>query len=163
MSSRRRVPHKNRKNACFGCGAANPNGLQLKFQPVSGERRATVEARTRIPRRFDGAPHILHGGVVATLLDEAMSKVNAELDLVAVTTRLEVRYRRPVPSSQLITIRAYHRTRRKQSLYHAAEIRCAEGRLLAEATGRFHILSRDVVTRMSDALAVRNEQPGESV
>lgn len=55
--------------SCFGCGPANPTGLGLAFEAV-GE---TVEATFTPTDRLSGAPAFVHGGIVMTLLDEAMA------------------------------------------------------------------------------------------
>lgn len=55
--------------SCFGCGPANPHSLGLVFEAV-GE---TVEATFALDEQFSGAPAFVHGGVVMTVLDEAMA------------------------------------------------------------------------------------------
>ena len=58
------------ENRCFGCGQANPVGLQLEFSLASD--RSVVSLAT-IPDTCEGHPGYLHGGIIATLLDESMS------------------------------------------------------------------------------------------
>jgi uncharacterized protein (TIGR00369 family) len=82
------------QHSCFGCGPANRTGLKLKFY-VNQEH--TIVCHFRIPRRFEGPPGLTHGGVIATLLDEAMSKVNRHKGVVAMTRQMDVEYLRPVP------------------------------------------------------------------
>src|ERR1017187_3394289 len=84
------------QNRCFGCGPANPIGLQLEF--LLAEDGAAV-CLTTVPERFDGHPGYLHGGIIATLLDEAMSKAVRARGLTAMTRHLEIDYKRPVPSA----------------------------------------------------------------
>lgn len=55
--------------SCFGCGPANPHSLGLAFEAV-GE---SVEARFCLGEQFSGAPAFVHGGIVMTVLDEAMA------------------------------------------------------------------------------------------
>lgn len=81
-------------NHCFGCGQANRSGLRLKFF-VDEER--TIVCRLRLARRFEGPPGHAHGGVIATLLDEAMSKANRQFGVLAMTRQMEVDYLKPVP------------------------------------------------------------------
>ena len=59
------------QNSCFGCGQANPVGLRLEFLLADD---GSVVCFAAIPNTFEGPPRYLHGGIVATLLDEAMSK-----------------------------------------------------------------------------------------
>jgi acyl-coenzyme A thioesterase PaaI-like protein len=79
---------------CFGCSPANPSGLQLRFRR-HGDR---VLARYRIDHRFHGAPGIAHGGIAATILDEASCAAVVFLtDRHVVTGELTVRYECPCP------------------------------------------------------------------
>ena len=79
---------------CFGCSPSNPSGMQLRFRR-EGTR---VRSRSRIPDRFHGAPGVVHGGIVATMLDEVSCAVAVFVaDRFVVTGELVVRYERPVP------------------------------------------------------------------
>ena len=89
------------QNRCFGCGAANESGLQLLFQLAED---GTVVSLAEVPDRFEGHPGYLHGGVIATLLDEAMSKAVRSRNVSAMTRELKVDYLRPVPSLKPIRI-----------------------------------------------------------
>jgi uncharacterized protein (TIGR00369 family) len=84
------------QNRCFGCGEANPTGLQLCFLLAPD---GTVVCPANIPTGFEGHPGYLHGGIIATLLDETMSKAVRARGLTAMTRHLEVDYKRPVPSA----------------------------------------------------------------
>ena len=151
-SSNSGTPHRDRKNECFGCGAGNPDGLGLKFQPVAQARPGTVRARCKIPRRFHGAPGILHGGIVATLLDEAMAKTTSALGLTAMTHELTVEYRKMVPTSRWILIEGRHRCKRGRYVYQAAEIRDEDGTVLARGRGRFVMIDRERIQALRKKL-----------
>src|ERR1035441_5757061 len=84
------------QNRCFGGGPASAIGLHLEF--LLAEDGAVVCLPT-IPESFEGPPGYLHGGIIATLLDEAMSKTVRARGLKAVTGRMEIDYRRPVRSA----------------------------------------------------------------
>ncbi|MGP8253694.1 MAG: PaaI family thioesterase [Terracidiphilus sp.] len=88
-------------NRCFGCGPANPSGLQLQFQLAPD---LTVVCIAQVSDDFSGHPGYLHGGVIATLLDEAMSKSVRARNALAMTRELKVEYLRPVPSCSPIRI-----------------------------------------------------------
>jgi acyl-coenzyme A thioesterase PaaI-like protein len=82
------------EGGCFGCSPANPSGLQLRFR----RRGDRVTARYIIDDRFHGAPGIAHGGIAATILDEASCAAVVFLaDRHVVTGELLVRYERPCP------------------------------------------------------------------
>lgn len=92
-------------NRCFGCGQANRTGLRLKFF-VDEER--TIVCPVRLARRFEGPPGYAHGGVIATLLDEAMSKANRQFGVLAMTRQMEVEYLKPVPLGAGLTLVGRH-------------------------------------------------------
>ncbi len=88
-------------NRCFGCGPANPSGLQLQFMLADDK---SVVCLAQVSDHFEGHPGFLHGGVIATLLDEAMSKSVRARNALAMTRELKVEYLRPVPSCAPIRI-----------------------------------------------------------
>jgi len=83
------------KNYCFACGKNNPDGMRLKF--AYDEQRNCFVCRFRLRKRFTGPPGHAHGGIIATILDEAMGKVNRLREVVALTSQITVDYLRPVP------------------------------------------------------------------
>ena len=121
-------------NRCFGCGPANPGGLHIEFFLASDN---SVVAQPVISAAFEGHPGYLHGGVIATLLDEAMSKAVRALGKPSMTRKLEVEYLRPVPSSAPLRVEG-HVTRNEQRKHWAeAKIMNAEGTVLAQGHGLF--------------------------
>lgn len=121
-------------NRCFGCGQANPAGLRLDFlQAPDG----AVVSLPVVPDTFDGHPGYLHGGIIATLLDEAMSKAVRALGRPAMTRKLDVDYLRPVPSA--VPLRIEGRVVRSEGRKHWVEARIlnAEGIVLAQGNGLF--------------------------
>lgn len=122
-------------NPCFGCGGANPRGMQLVFERDDEHRR--IVGRFRLGAEFQGGRGFIHGGILATLLDEAMGKVNRFSDVVAVTAELNVEYLRPVRVDEEITVEAFQVERNGRELHHAGEIRSAAGKVLAKGKGRF--------------------------
>jgi uncharacterized protein (TIGR00369 family) len=122
------------QNRCFGCGPANPTGLQLEF--LLAEDGSAV-CLTTVPDHFDGHPGYLHGGIIATLLDEAMSKAVRAHGLTAMTGRIEIDYLRPVPSGALLRMEG--RIVRSEGRKHWTEARVlnARGTTLAQGKGIF--------------------------
>jgi len=90
-----------------------------------------------VPDTYEGPPGYLHGGIIATLLDEAMSKAVRARGPSAMTRQMEVDYHRPVHSGT--PIRMEGRILRSEGRKHwtAARILNATGHLLAEAKGLF--------------------------
>jgi uncharacterized protein (TIGR00369 family) len=121
-------------NRCFGCGPANHHGLHLEF--FLAQNGAVVSSPV-IAAAFDGHPGNLHGGIIATLLDEAMSKAVRASGKASMTRKMEVEYLRPVPSG--VSIRIEGRVVRKEDrkLWTEARILDGEDKLLAHAKGLF--------------------------
>lgn len=122
------------QNRCFGCGQGNAAGLRLEFfLAVDG----SVVSLPTVPDSFEGPRGFLHGGIVATLLDEAMSKSVRAKGFTAMTRHIEVDYLRPVPSRTPIRIegRAIQSDGRK----HRTEARIldADGAVLAHGKALF--------------------------
>ena len=129
-------------NPCFGCGAANARGMKLVFE-LDAERRV-VTGRFRLDAEYQGSMGILHGGIIALLLDEAMGKLNRLHDARAVTAELDVQYLRPVRVAEEIVVEAIEISREGRNLMHRGEIRSAEGKILARGTGRFVVVGERV-------------------
>jgi uncharacterized protein (TIGR00369 family) len=126
------------ENHCFGCGAANARGMLLTFGQDDQRRR--IVGRFRLGREYEGGPGFLHGGIIATLMDEAMGKVNRFREVKAVTAELNVEYHRPVPVDTEIVVEAFEAAHQGRSLHHQCEIRDAAGKLLARGKGRFVVV-----------------------
>jgi uncharacterized protein (TIGR00369 family) len=122
------------QNRCFGCGHANPKGLHLEF--LLAEDRSVVSFPT-ISDSYEGPVGYIHGGIIATLLDETMSKAVRASGHTAMTRHMEVNYLRPVPSGA--PLRLEGRVTRNEGRKHWAETKIfdAEGTLLAQGNGLF--------------------------
>jgi uncharacterized protein (TIGR00369 family) len=91
-----------------------------------------------VPGAFDGHPGYLHGGIIATLLDEAMSKAVRALGRPSVTRRLEVEYLRPVPSGAPLRIEGRIVGSERRKHHSEAKILNADGVVLAHGKGLFY-------------------------
>jgi uncharacterized protein (TIGR00369 family) len=122
------------QNRCFGCGQANRAGLRLEFFRAAD---ASVVCLATVADRFEGPRGYLHGGIIATLLDETMSKAVRARGLAAMTRQIEIDYRRPVPSGAPLRIES--RILRSEGGRHwtEAKILDAKEHTLASAKGLF--------------------------
>jgi uncharacterized protein (TIGR00369 family) len=130
--------HPVKKNLCFACGKANPHGMHLKFS-LDQERRHFV-SHFRLSKRYTGPPGHCHGGIIATILDDAMSKLNKLRDLVAATSRMTVEYLRPVPLHKRLRVESKEIGKRGRRLTRVAEIFDQNGTVLARSRGIFVII-----------------------
>jgi acyl-coenzyme A thioesterase PaaI-like protein len=144
-----------RANHCFGCGPANPQGLRLTFSPdASDPTRITATAHLTLTRLHEGPPGYIHGGIIATLMDEAMSKLNRPLNVLAMTRHMEVDYLRPAPLHQPLVLIGTHISRPAhdkgspgRKLFHQAELQLPDGTVLARAKGLFIVIPDTHLTR----------------
>jgi len=130
----------NPTNGCFGCGAANARGMQLNFE--QDDQARCIRGRFCLGDEYAGGPGILHGGIIAVLLDEAMGKVGRFRGVRAVTAELKIEYLRPVPVGQEIVVEAHEVEMNGRNMFREGEIRSAKGVVLARGTGRFVDISK---------------------
>lgn len=86
---------------CFACGMKNPEGLRIEWK-VEGDRTTAEYAPEK---KFQGWKDIAHGGLLATLLDEAMTRLAWIARGGALTAEMTVRYLKPAPIGKKIYIR----------------------------------------------------------
>ena len=118
---------------CFVCGVENKYGLHLRFYDTT-EGEVIVE--TTVPEQFQGYPGIVHGGIVASLVDEALGRVHMGSPndpRFMFTARLTVNYRKPVPTGQPIKVVAQALKSKRRSATSTAQVLGPDGELLAEA------------------------------
>ena len=117
---------------CFVCGRNNPIGLKLDF---------TFDGKTMttrfVPRKeHQGYVDIVHGGIVATLLDEIMVKLAIELGMPAVTAQMDVRLKKALHIGEAVTVSAEITEDTRKLLRAYAEAVTDEGVIVADARGK---------------------------
>lgn len=126
---------KGPQNHCFACGKDNPQGMRLKFY-IDEEARHAV-CKFKLARRYQGPPGHAHGGIIATILDEAMGKINRLSRVVALTRTMNVEYLKPVPLGKQLTVIGRARGVEGREHTNVAEITDDQGKVLARSTGVF--------------------------
>ena len=126
--------------SCFVCGPDNTRGLHLAFQTNEcGEMIAEW-----IPEpEMEGYQGIVHGGLVSTVLDEAMAKVVDASGASALTAELRVRFRQQVPSGGPVRVRGWIESRNKRVINAEAALTSADGVELAHAWAVFLALKQE--------------------
>jgi uncharacterized protein (TIGR00369 family) len=130
--------HSQTTNFCFGCGKDNLHGMRLRFF-LDPERQRFV-CNVRLTRRYTGPPGHCHGGIIATILDEAMSKLSKLRDVIAATSQMKVDYLKPVPLGRPLRVESREIGKRGRRLSRIAEIFDEKGIVLARARGVFVII-----------------------
>ena len=125
----------NPSNHCFGCGGGNDRGMQLTFEQDDATRR--IRGSFRIGATYQGGTGMVHGGIIAMLLDEVMAKVSRFAQDSAVTGELTVKYLKPVPVDKDIVVEGWEVERSGRNIFREGEIRDASGVVLAKGRGHF--------------------------
>lgn len=118
---------------CFVCGQKNPFGLHLKFYATGPDE---VTAEYTVAEQYQGYPGVVHGGIVAAMLDEVTGRSlmgPGEAPRFMFTARLNVCYRKNVPVGQPLRIVGRAGKRRNRSATASGAIYDPQGNLLAEA------------------------------
>ncbi|HXN58543.1 MAG TPA: PaaI family thioesterase [Candidatus Angelobacter sp.] len=97
-------------------------------------------------QRFQGFPGVLHGGILATMLDETMSRTGALRKEWLVTGKLDIRYRRPAPIDQPLRVWGEVARERDGAIDAIGAVELMDGTVLAEARGMFVRLPDEVAT-----------------
>jgi uncharacterized protein (TIGR00369 family) len=126
------------QNFCFACGPENPDGMKLHF--FFDEAAHLAICHFTLDRRYQGPPMHAHGGIIATILDEAMGKVNKLREVIGLTRHMEVQYLKPVPLGKPLTVTAREKHITSREHTNAAEITNEQGEMLARSTATFVIV-----------------------
>jgi uncharacterized protein (TIGR00369 family) len=117
---------------CFVCGRENPSGLHLDFYDTApGETTAEIT----LAERFEGYPGVVHGGIVASILDEVTGRVFMQggTTRFMVTAKLEIRYRKPVPVGERLVVTGCAVRDAGRVAQATGKIQDSAGNILAEA------------------------------
>jgi acyl-coenzyme A thioesterase PaaI-like protein len=133
---------------CFVCGVENPAGLHQTFYD---QPDGTVVSEITVPDRYQGYPGVVHGGILASMLDEVAGRAAMQGDTtrLMMTARMEIRYRKPVPIGQpLHLVGRIGKSRGRLTIVHG-EVRLPDGSLATEA----ELLLSDIPAGYSGAAA----------
>jgi len=118
---------------CFACGQRNPAGLQLVFWQEGRRIHAVFSPQ----ERHQGFPGVLHGGVIASLLDETLGRTGALRREWLITGKLEIRYRRPAPIGERLHVWGEMARARPGAVEAVGAVERDSGELVADARGIF--------------------------
>lgn len=130
---------------CFVCGLENPAGLQLKIYQVE---EGVIETTFTAPEHFQGYPGVLHGGIIATILDEISGRAqmgDPSLPRFMFTGKLEVIYRKNAPVGKPLRIVGRAGKTRGRTAEGWAGMYAEDGTLLAEATTLLFDVPREML------------------
>jgi len=134
---------------CFVCGMENPIGLKAFFYEDEDGR---VIVKYTPGEEHQGYPGFVHGGIITALMDETIGRVVTSLDIWAVTAKLELKFRQPVPLGEQCTIIGEMIRLRSRSFEARGELRLADGTLAVEGYGLYVRLPDEEIERQRAAL-----------
>jgi len=117
---------------CFVCGRENVDGLRLEWRTSNNQTKAEFYPT----RSHQGWQGIVHGGIIAAILDEAMTRLAFELYGNAVTAEMNVRYFNPARVGEKLTVTGEVESKKGRLIMAKAEVRNSTGNLIATATGK---------------------------
>jgi len=126
-------------SACFVCGADNDIGLQAVF--LTDAETDTSRAEIQLTAAYQGWQDVIHGGILAALLDEACIYACRGQADQCVTAELQVRFRKPVPVGARVAVTG-QLTDCSRKVWQAASQVKVDGDLYAEATAKVFVLDR---------------------
>ncbi len=125
---------------CFVCETSNDAGLRIPFW--YDDESEEIDGEFVLDDRFSGAPSYVHGGVTLAILDEAQAWATiAVAHKFAVTTETATKFLRPVLVGRDHTVVARITGATETHLTTAAEVRRADGKVCAESTATFAVLT----------------------
>ena len=128
----------------FVHGLRNPVGLHLQYT-LDGERIVTT---WQAGEEHAGFPGFVHGGLVAAVLDDVMGRWAALQRRFAVTARLAVRYRNAAPVGVPLHVTAWSTRLLRRALHAEGRITTPDGGIVAEASGTYLPLTRELEQQM---------------
>jgi uncharacterized protein (TIGR00369 family) len=134
---------------CFLCGLENPIGLQLGFYEDEANR---VVVHFTPCEEHQGYPGVLHGGIACALLDETIGRTLVRQDIWAMTVSLNVRFLKPVPLDQELTVIGEMVRLRTRTMEGHGEICLADGATAVVAEAKYIRLPDSQVERFRSAL-----------
>lgn len=126
-------PRAEPQSVCVVCGPDHPHGLHLEFDLASD---GVVSAQWTPAEDWQGFRGIIHGGIISTVLDEAMAKAVAAVEN-ALTGELRVRFRHPVAPGEDLRVRGWIVERTRRVIRAEATLTTLEGCERAHAWSAF--------------------------
>jgi len=120
--------------SCFVCGRENPIGLKVRWH--SDRERAEIRGQVSVSEHFNGYPQVVHGGIVAALLDETAGRtllVDGGFSDLMVTLKLEVVFKKPTPTGTPLTVVGKLLRRSERRAEAEARLELSDGTVTATA------------------------------
>lgn len=130
---------------CYGCGPENPHGLHATF-PFD-EETGEVHFVYSPENHMEGAPGFVHGGIIASILDEAQGVLCFHIGHAVMTNELKIKYHIATPLDQDFKVRCWLTAVRKRRMYTRATIHSTDDRLLVSSSATWYVLPERFMRR----------------
>jgi uncharacterized protein (TIGR00369 family) len=144
--------------SCFLCGLENPVGLKLTFYEDEENR---IVAHLTPSQEYQGYPGVLHGGIACALLDETIGRTLVRHDIWAMTVELNVRFLKPVPLGQPLTVIGEMVRLRSRTMEGSGRIVLADGSVAVTAEAKYIRLADEQLERFRAELGFWRVVPEE--
>jgi acyl-coenzyme A thioesterase PaaI-like protein len=115
---------------CFVCGKDNPHGFRLQFEhPHKGLLKATVV----FSKHHQGYKNIVHGGMIATVLDEMMVNLAWKEGTPVVTGEIKVRLKKAAVIGEKVFLEGRIEREEGRIVYASSTATNEKGEVLATA------------------------------
>ncbi len=118
---------------CFVCGDKNDSGLNIQFVSETGKAKAEFKPG----RNFEGYQGILHGGILSTVLDEVMIKAVLAQGIMAVTARMEIKFKKPARIGEKLHLEGWIKVDKEKMILTEGKVTRPDGSLIAEGKGTY--------------------------
>lgn len=133
---------------CFVCGEKNEQGLKARFFYENGEAHTDIIA----DNRFEGNKGIYHGGIVSTILDEAMIKAILADDKFAVTAEITVRFHLPINVGDKLRISGKVIEKKGRIYFTEAKAVRKGTEIVASASGKCIEAKPELLVRLKESI-----------
>ena len=134
------------KGQCFGCSTANQHGLRLRFYLSENG----CYTKCSIPDYLCGVDGVVHGGMIALLLDEVSQwTMIGRMGKMGLTREISVRYLKPVPTGTEVLVEARIAAQDEKSTVLHSAVRSTDNALLAEGESRWMMVDPSVIAKVS--------------
>lgn len=134
-----------RYHHCFVCGDENEIGLKIDFYHQDGKAKACFTPM----REYEGYRDILHGGIIASVLDEVMVKAVLAEGIPALTSRMDVRFRLPALVGEELFLEGWITQRKSRLIMTAGKVFRKDGTIIAEANGTYFRVQGETARKLT--------------
>lgn len=119
---------------CYACGKKNKKGLHLEFTFFKQAKK--IETTFLPSDQYQGWKGVVHGGIIVTIMDEAMAKLVHLLGYHALTASLDVRFKDMAKTREPLTVSAEVTKLAKRLIFTKAVANRGDGEIIAEARAK---------------------------